>query len=76
MLDRLLRRADSTGRLHPDHTARLVLDVADRLQHAERHRQRRGGIDLARRRLDEVGSAGDGEQRRAADVVVRPAVKA
>ena len=71
VLDRLLRGADPARRLHPDDAAGLVVDVADRLEHAERHGQRRGGVDLAGRRLDEVGAGGHREQRRAADVVVR-----
>ena len=41
------------------------------LEHAERHRQRRGRADLAGRGLDEVGAGGDREQRGAPDVVVR-----
>ena len=70
VLDRLLRSADPARRLHADDAPRLVVDVADRLEHAERHRQRRGGADLAGRGLDEVGSGRHREQRGAADVVV------
>src|SRR5436309_2307725 len=52
VLDRLLRRPDPARRLHPDRPARLALEVADRLEHDERDRERRRGCHLARRRLD------------------------
>ena len=58
------------GRLHPDAAAGLLVDVADRLEHHELHRQRRRAGELAGRRLDEVRAGGHREQRRAADVVV------
>ena len=72
VLDRLLRRADPAGGLDPDDVPGLRVDVADDLHHAERHGKRGGGADLAGRRLDEVGAGGDGDQRGAAHVVVRP----
>ena len=71
VLDRVLRRADAAGRLHPDPAPGLLVDVADRLQHHELHRQRRRAGQLARRRLDEVPAGRHREQRRAPDVVVR-----
>ena len=71
VLHRLLRVADAAGGLHADLPAGLLVDVADRLEHDERDRQRRGGLDLPGRRLDEVGPARDREQARAANVVVR-----
>src|ERR671923_359568 len=46
--------ADAAGRLHPDHPTRLLVNVADRLEHHEGDRQRGGGLHLAGRRLDEV----------------------
>src|SRR5215471_12455906 len=55
MLHRLLRLPDSAGRLEADAAARLLVHVADGLQHAQRDRQRRRWRDLPRRRLDEVG---------------------
>ena len=70
VLDRLLRGPDPAGGLHPDDAPGLVVDVADHLEHAERHRQRRGRAHLAGRGLDEVGAGRDREQRGAADVVV------
>ena len=70
VLDRLLRGPDPARGLHPDDAAGLLVHVADRLEHAERHRQRRGGADLAGRGLDEVAAGGHREQRRPADVVV------
>src|SRR3954451_4796147 len=54
MLDRLLRLPDAAGRLEPDLPARLVVDVAHRLEHAERHGQGGRRVDLAGARLDEV----------------------
>src|SRR5438445_13282667 len=53
MLDRLLRGADSAGGLEADEASRLLVHVANRLEHAERDGERRRGIDLAGRRLDE-----------------------
>src|SRR2546421_6910657 len=72
VLHRLLRLTDPARRLHPDDTAGLFVDVSDHLEHAELYRQGRGRWELASRRLDEVGAAGDREQRCAAHVVVRP----
>src|SRR5919106_6294480 len=71
VLNGLLGVTDAAGRLHPDLAARLLVHVADRLEHDERDRQRGGGLDLPRRRLDEVGAARDGEEARPPDVVVR-----
>ncbi len=70
MLHGLLRLPDPAGRLEADAPAGLDVDVAHRLEHAERHRERRGRVDLPRRGLHEVGARGDREQRRAAHVVV------
>ena len=71
VLDGLLRLADAACRLHSDHAAGLLVDVADRLEHAERDRKRGRARQLAGRRLDEVRASGDREQRRAPHVVVR-----
>src|SRR2546421_6498835 len=71
VLHRLLRLTDAARGLHADDAAGLLVHVPDHLEHAELHRQRRIRRGLAGRRLDEVGAAGDGEQRRASDVVVR-----
>ena len=62
ILHRLLRLANPAGRLHADHATGLRVHIADRLEHAERHRQRRGARKLARRRLDEVGAGGHRQQ--------------
>ena len=70
VLHRLLRVADPAGGLEADDAAGLLVHVADRLEHHERDRQRRGARQLARRRLDEVGAGGHREQARAAHVVV------
>src|SRR2546430_9612000 len=70
VLHRLLRLTDAASRLHPDNTAGLLVDVADHLEHAELYRESRGDRKLARRRLDEVGAAGDREEGCAAHVVV------
>src|SRR6185369_6104265 len=70
VLDGLLRVADAPRRLHADLAARLFVDVADRLEHDERDRQRRSWLDLAGRRLDEIGTGCDREQARAANVVI------
>src|SRR5204862_3043456 len=43
VLDRLLRGAHAAGGLESDDPAGLVLDVADRLEHAERDGKGRGG---------------------------------
>src|SRR4051794_23093536 len=72
VLDGLLRGADAARRFHPDDAPRLVVDVPDRLEHAEEHRKRRRRRELAGRRLDEVGAGGHREKRGAAHVVVRP----
>src|SRR6059058_1269827 len=61
VLDGLLRLADSTRRLHSDAAAGLLVDVADRLEHAEGDGKRGGARELARRRLDEVPAGGDRE---------------
>jgi hypothetical protein len=71
VLHGLLGVADAARRLHADLAAGLLVHVADRLEHHERDRQRRGRLDLSRGRLDEVGAGGDREQARATDVVVR-----
>src|SRR5438094_10152024 len=42
MLNRVLRDPDAAGGLEADRAAGLLVDVADRLEHAERDRQRRG----------------------------------
>src|SRR6266446_6939313 len=56
MLDRGLRDAYPTVRLEADDAAGLLMDVADRLEHAKRDRERRGARDLPGRGLDEVGA--------------------
>src|SRR5579859_1789040 len=66
VLDRLLRLADAAGGLHTDLPSGLLVDVADRLQHDQRHWQRGGRGELAGRRLDEVGPRGHGQDRGAA----------
>jgi hypothetical protein len=50
--------------------AGLRAEVADRLQHHQRHRQRRGGLHLAGGGLDEVGAGQHRQPGRAAHVVV------
>src|SRR5688572_14346751 len=62
VLDCLLCLADAARRLDADPPARLFVDVADRLEHDERHRQRRSRIDLPCRRLHEVRAARDREE--------------
>src|SRR5438093_10928813 len=68
----LLRLADAAGRLHTDDATGLLVHVADRLEHAELHRQGRVRRRLAGRRLDEVRASRDREERRPTDVVIRP----
>src|SRR2546422_216117 len=70
MLDRLLRGAHAAGGFEADDAAGLLVHVADRLEHAERDRQRGGARDLSGRRLDEVGAGGHREQRGATHVVI------
>src|SRR5437867_2785428 len=69
-LDRLLRLADPARCLHPDDPPGLLVDVADHLEHAQLHRQRRVRRGLAGRGLYEVRAAGDRKQRRSSHVVV------
>jgi hypothetical protein len=69
VLDGVLARADASGRLHPDAPAGRALEVANRLEHDERHRRGGGRRDLARGRLDEVGPGEHGEPRCSTDVV-------
>src|SRR5919201_4441555 len=72
VLHRLLRLADPARDLHADDATGLLEDVADDLEHAERDRERRIRRGLAGRGLDEIGAAGDREERCATHVVVRP----
>src|SRR5580765_5261409 len=48
----------------------LVLEIADRLEHDQTHRQRRRRDDLAGRGLDEVGARSHGQHRGPPDVVI------
>src|SRR5262245_60486699 len=66
-----LRFADATCGFHADASAGRVEVIADRLQHHERHRQRRGRLDLARRGLDEIGAGMHGEETRTAHAIER-----
>src|SRR4029453_4572168 len=61
VLDGLLGGADAAGGLHADHAAGAVVEVADRLQHDQGHREGGGGLDLAGGGLDEVGAGGQGQ---------------
>ena len=70
VLDRVLGRADAAGRLHADHLPGGLAEVADRLEHHQRHRQRRGGLDLAGGGLDEVAAGDHRQPAGPADVVV------
>ena len=70
VLHRLLGEPDAAGRFHPDHAAVLLVDVADRLEHAQRHGEGRRARELAGRGLDEVRARGHREERRSADVVI------
>src|SRR4051812_36166473 len=56
VLPRLLCVAYAAGDLEADHAAGLLVVVADGFAHTEGDGQSRGGADLARRRLDEVGT--------------------
>src|SRR3990170_678142 len=71
VLDRLLRSADAACRLDPDAPAGLLVDVPNGFEHDEDDRQRRGRLDLAGGRLDEVRAACDREEARPPHVVVR-----
>src|SRR6266545_3522522 len=53
VLDGLLGGADPAGRLHADHAAGAVVEVADRLEHDQRDRQGGCRLDLAGGGLDE-----------------------
>ena len=70
VLDRLLRRPDPARRLEADGLARLTLEVADRLQHHQADRERRGRRHLAGGGLDEVGARRHRQDGGPADVVV------
>ena len=71
VLDGLLGGPDAARRLHAHDAPGRAVEVADRLEHHERDRQRGGGRDLAGGGLDEVGAGGHRQDARAPDVVER-----
>src|SRR5260370_5789817 len=70
--DRLLRRADASRRLEAHGAACLADEIADCLHDHKADGQRRRGLHLACRRLDEVPARSHREYARAADAVVSP----
>src|SRR5689334_20782878 len=70
VLDRVLAGPDAAGRLHTDHLAGGLAEVADGLEHDHRDRQGRGRLHLARGGLDEVAAGHHREPGGAAYVVV------
>ena len=67
----ILAVRDPAGGLHADLLARRVIEIADRFEHDQRHRQRRGGLDFAGAGLDEIRAGVHREVARFADVVER-----
>ena len=70
IVQRLLGRADATGRLHADADARGEEEFADGVEHDQSDRQRGSRTDLARRRLDEIPPGLHGNHAGRADIVI------